>query len=281
MSNFGTAKEAGEGFVNKLFTGVENFTVTHVNPNHAALKGIYGDSAKEPDYLSVDDKGNRQCRIDVYVDNLPKEGEPSVKTKIAFFITDVEKLSQTGKKLFINAYGQSAWLPLDGSIPEVMNWYDADGSRAAYGGEENLIGFIRNLLNLSSVAKAATKAEAASQFSVADWNAMFTGNFGAIQGASVSPNKIGLLLGVKTADNGKMYQDVYTRSTLRQWAKDTGNFDYLRNNVNEAQNNGAYGKTVFGSADYKLREFTADETPTNEGMFTEEKTAPAASFFQG
>tara|TARA_R110000851_G_scaffold78000_5_gene172065 strand:+ start:6323 stop:7168 length:846 start_codon:yes stop_codon:yes gene_type:complete len=281
MSNFGQAKEAGEGFVNKLYTGVENFKVTHVNPNQEALKAIYGESAKVPVYTSVDDKGNRQVRVDIYVDNDAAEGEPSIKTKTTFFITEAEKLSQTGKKLFINAYGQTAWLPLDGSIPDAMGWYDLDGSRPAFAGEENLIGFIRNILNLTSVAKAENKADAASQFSVSDWTGMFTGSFGAVQGAMTSPNKIGLLLGVKTTDEGKMYQDVYTRNTLRQWAKESGNFDYLRNDVTEAQNNGAYSKTVFGSPDYKLREFTANEAPTDEGLFSDEKSAPASSFFQG
>ena len=283
MSNFGQANEAGEGFVNKLYTGVENFRVLSINPNHEALKGIYGEKAKEPNYISTDEKGNRQARIDVYVDNEAKEGEPAIKTKLTFFVTETEKISQGGdKKLFINAYGQTAWLPLDGSIPENMQWFDTDGMRTANGGEENLIGFIRNLLNLTSVAKAKVKADAASQFSVGDWNSMFGGTFTSVQAAGVSPNKIGLLLGVKTVDNGKMYQDVYTRNTLRQWAKESGNFDYLRDSVTDAQSNGAYSKTVFGSGDYKLREFTAGEAPSDEGIFAPEaKNENASSFFKG
>jgi hypothetical protein len=280
MSNFGQAKEAGESSVRKLFTGVENFKVTHVNPNHEALKGMYGDSAKVPEYLGTDDKGNKQVRIDIYLDNDAAEGEESIKTKATFFVTQSVKDSQTGKRLYINAFGQNAWLPMDGSIPENMTWFDGEGSRPALNGEVNLIGFIRNILNLTSLAKAENRSDAMSQFSEADWTAMLSGSFGTVQGAVTSPNKIGLLLGVKTTDEGKMYQDVYTRSTLRQWAKESGNFDYLRNDVQEAQNNGAYSKTNFGSPDFKLREFTAGEAPTDEGIFAEDK-APASSFFGG
>ena len=280
MSTFGQAQEAGEGFVNRLYTGVENFRVTHVCPTHAELKTIYGEKAKEPKYTMLDDKGQKQCRIDVYLNNDPAEGETEITTKVSFFITQAEKLSQTQKRLYINAFGQNGWLPLDGSIPENMAWYDVTGNRPAFQGEENLIGFLRNLLNLPSLAKAETPSHAMSQFSVADFNAMFAGNFASIRSACNSPNKIGLLLGVKTTDEGKMYQDAYTRNTLRQWAKESGNFDYLRASVTEAQQNGAYSKTSFGSPDYKLREFTASETPTNESVFTDSSSPTAgASFF--
>ena len=281
MSNFGQAKEAGEGSVRKLFTGVENFKVTHVNPNHEALKSMYGENAKAPEYLGTDDKGNKQVRIDIYLDNDAAEGEESIKTKATFFVAQSVKDSQTGKRLYINAFGQNAWLPMDGSIPENMVWFDGEGSRPALNGEVNLIGFIRNILNLTSLAKADNRSDAMSQFSEADWTAMLNGNFGTVQGAVTSPNKIGLLLGVKTTDEGKMYQDVYTRSTLRQWAKESGNFDYLRNDVQEAQSNGAYSKTNFGSPDFKLREFTASEAPSDEGIFDTETKAPASSFFAG
>ena len=256
MSTFGQAQEAGEGFVNRLYTGVENFNVVFVCPTHAELKTIYGERAKEPNYLSTDDDGNRQCRIDIFLNNNPAEGENEIATKVSFYVTESEKLSQTNKRLYMNAYGQTAWLPLDGGIPDNMKWYDVTGSRAAFGG-------------------------------VSDFTAMFSGNFASIKAATKSPNKIGLLLGVKTTDDGKMYQDAYTRNTLRQWAKESGNFDYLRASVTEAQQNGAFSKTVFGSPDYKLREFTAGEAPTDEGLFNQTdpgasaKEAISSSFFGG
>ena len=60
MSSFGQGKEAGEGFVNKQYTGVENFRVTHVCPTHEELKAIYGDGAKEDTYVLQNNEGKTQ-----------------------------------------------------------------------------------------------------------------------------------------------------------------------------------------------------------------------------
>lgn len=272
MSNFGNANEAGEGFVNKLYTGVENFRIVAVCPNHDELKKLYSEKSKEDTYILMNDDGKTQAKIVLHLDNEPGEGEPSIKTRITFFVTNNHKDSQTGKKLYINAYGQTAWLADPAVIPENMQWYDLTDSRLAYDGEDNLIGLIRNLLNLPSLAKADNPSDAASQFSTADWGSIFSGNFSVLKSAIMSsPNKIGLLLGVKTTDEGKMYQDIFNRNTLRQWAKASGKFDYLLKNVNEAQDGGGYPKTNFGNQDYVLREYVADEAgASNDSAFKQD-----------
>lgn len=280
MSNFGTASEAGEGFVNKVYTGVENFNVVSVCPDHNELKKLYGDNAKEDSYTLTNDQGQQQAKIVIHLDNGAEEGEPSIKTRLTFFVTKAVKVSQTNKKLYINLYGENAWLP-DGDIPKEMEWFNTTGKRPAFDGEAEVIGFIRNLLNLPSLAKASKPEDAASQFSEADWNAMFNGNFATIKAAIMSsPNKIGLLLGAKTVDDGKIYQDIYNKSTLRQWAKSSGNFDYLRKQVTTAQDAGAYPKTNFGNPDYKLREYNPNEEgATNESLLAPKSDTPAVSFF--
>lgn len=279
MSNFGTGNEAGEGFVNKIYTGVENFKVTHVCPTHEELKAIYGENAKAPQYTSTNDDGHQQVRIDFYLDNQPEEGEDSIKTKVSYFVTRNHKLSQTGKNRFINLYGQDAWLAPDGSIPDNMQWFNSDGKRMAYDGEINVIEAIKNLLNLPSLAKATNKSDAAAQFSNDDWNAMFSGNFASIKAiVAAAPNKIGYLLGAKTTDEGKVYQDVYNRGSLRQWAKNSQKFDYLRKNVDSAIEGGAYSKTNFGSPDYKLREFVNGAVVSNEAALVEEATEEFEGF---
>lgn len=265
MSNFGTGNEAGEGFVNKIYTGVENFRVTHVCPTHDELKKIYGENAKAPTYVTTNEDGVQQVRIDLYLDNEPEEGELAVKTKVSFFVNNSHKLSQTGKNRFINLYGQDAWLLPDGSIPENMAWFNTEGKRMAYDGEINLIELIKNLLNLPSLAKAENKSDAAAQFSDEDWRNMFNGNFSVLKGIIASaPNKVGLLLGAKTTEDGKVYQDIYNRGSLRQWAKAGGKFEYLQKSVNSAIEGGAYANTDFGNPDYKLREYNAGATTANE-----------------
>lgn len=281
MSNFGSATEAGEGFVNKLYTGIENFRVIAVCPNHAELKKMFGDKAKEDEYVLTTDEGVKQAKIVIYLDNEAEEGEPSIKTRLTYFVSKENKVSETGKDLMINQYGGNAWLPQDGSIPENMGWFNTTGMRKAYVNEPILIDFIRNLLNLPNLDKADKPEDAESSFSLQDWDAMFNGNFASLKAAIMSsPNKIGLVLGVKTTDEGKMYQDVFNRNTLRQWSKATGKFDYIRKQITEAQMAGAYPKTDFGNPDYVLREYDeANTTATNDSAFGNSSAEAQQGFF--
>lgn len=280
MSNFGQSTEAGEGFVNKLYTGIENFRVVAVCPNHDELKKMFGDNAKEDVYALTNDEGEQQAKIVIYLDNEAEGETPKITTRLTYFVTKKEKLSQTGKRLYINIYGTNAWLPLDGTIPESMSWFNPEGMRPAFDNENLVIDFLRNLLNLPSVDKADKPSDAYSQFSEKEWDSMFNGNFAQLKSAAMSsPNKIGVVLGVKTVDDGKMYQDVYNRNTLRQWSKQSGKFDYIRKNLTEAQSAGSYPKTDFGNLDFVLREYSdIPSGPSNDAAFTAD-SAPATSFF--
>ncbi len=286
MSGFGSEREASEGFENKLYTGVENFKVVAVCPTHDELKKIYGDRAKEPTYTSKDDEGNDQIRIDIMLNNAAEEGEVSIATRMSFFVTKKERMTKDGsKKQFINLYGQTAWLSDDATKSPNGDYelvgakgtyvFKGDGARPAYDGEEQLISFIRNLLNLEGPDKAENINDARSQFSIENWNNIFSGNVAPLKAAIKSNNKVGILLGVKTANDGKLYQDTYNRQTLRQWAKASNSFDYLRRDVESAQQNGAYPNTDFGNMDYKLREFSG-ATPTNNAAL-ERSNKPAFS----
>ena len=271
---FGQGQEAGEGYVSKLFTGVENFKVTHVNPTHEELKQIYGDNAKEPVYVT-EEEGVKRIMINLLLDNEPEEGQESIKTRLTFFVANTPRVSdEKGKTEYINAYGQSAWLPSDGTVSEAMSWFDKEGMRPALNGEVPLIQALRNLLNLPSKKNAKNPADAKSEFSMEEWKAMASGNFTALRNVvKSSPNKLGVLLGVKTMDDGKMYQDTFNRSTLRQYGKTSQKFDYLRDSVTDAQANGAYSKTDFGNPDYILREFTPGEVHSDNGGVLAEQEA--------
>lgn len=278
-TQFGKGTVATEGTVRKIFTGVENFRVVAVNPNHQQLIDMYGEKAKEQVYVGESSDGEQQIMLNFFLDNMAEEGEESIKTRLTFFVVNKERVTNAGdKKEFINVYGQSAWLPLDGSIPANMAWFDPEGKRPAYSGEVVVIQTLRNLLNLPSKANAENPDDAKSQFSTADWNAMFGGNFSTLQAiASGTENKIGVLLGAKTTNEGKVYQDTFNRSTLRQYAKASGKFNYLRDEVENSQNNGAYPNTDFGDPSYKLAEFLEGATPTTSA----EAKPPSAQAFSG
>lgn len=282
MSNFGTAQEAGEGVARKIYTGVENFKVTSVCPDQTVLKTIFGENAKEDKYVMEaelkDAEGNvtgnvPQVKIVMYLDNEAVEGEPSIKTRLTYFVTkDYQTNNLKTKNQYINMYGRTAWLTdADvqgaGAIVTLTGakgayHFDTEGMRKAYRGEEALISMLRNLLNLGSPEKAKDKSLVTSQFSEGDWNTIFGGNFGMLSNViASSPNKIGVLLGAKAVE-ANIYQDAYNRNTLRQYSKGTGNFNYLRKDVEGAQSNGAYGSTDFGDPSYKLNEYMKDAAPT-------------------
>lgn len=278
MSNFGSAQEAGDGSARKVYTGVENFRITSVCPDHEQLKKIFGENAKADDYNKPQENDGEpnvpQVKLVFYIDNEAIEDEESIKTRLTYFVTKQPYLTNAGDKTqYINVYGRTCWLTPDQakSTEPIITLtgakgayhFDTAGMRPAYRGEDGVIDMLKNLLNLGSPDKAKDKSLCHAQFSTADWEAMFNGNFASIRSAvTSSPNKIGLLLGAKTVADGSVYQDVYNRSTLRQYSKGSGNFKYIRSNVESAQENGSYPNTNFGDPSYKLAEFLGDAVPT-------------------
>lgn len=295
MSNFGTQREASDGGVREVYTGVENFRVLAVNPDHAKLKELYGENAKEDNYLGENEVNGQkypQLRIVLHCDNAPEEGEAKITCRPTFWITKTQLQSQTGKTQYINVFGQTMWLTpeqaaMNAQVPFHENIgpngsyrFDTKGARPSLRGEEEFISFFRALLNLPSPAKAANPMEAASQFDIEDWNKMFNGDYKVLSSIIASTNnKVGFLLGAKRADD-KLYQDVFTRSVLRQYGKNSGKFDYLLRDLDSAKENGAYPNTDFGPRDCKLRVYNSEASPTQADAFAQgSEPSSSASFF--
>lgn len=293
MSNFGKSKAANDGYVRKLYTGVENFKIEIINPTLDELKIMYGDNARADEYVSEselkDGSGNTigkapQIKIVLHLNNDAEEGEESIKTRATYYFTKTPYKTRDGNKTqFINLYGQTMWLTneqIAQSLPLYTQTgangtyeFDATGMRPAYRNEDNFISLVRNLLNLPSLKNLEDKSTSASQLSASDWEAIFRGDVSTLNSIFNSTNnKVGFLLGVKSAED-KKYQDVFNKSTLRQYSKASGKFDYLRKQVQDAQSAGAYPNTDFGDPSYKLSEALEDAKPS-----TQQATKPAASF---
>ena len=88
----------------------------------------------------------------------------------------------------------------------------------------------------------------------------FKGKFTELKDAiNMMPNnKIKVLFGVRTTDEGKQYQDVYTRKFL---SNAVSVYDKLSEDVQSAKDNGAYPNTEFVIAD--LQEYTVNATNFN------------------
>lgn len=307
MSNvtggFGASQDVQEGPLVKYYTGVENFKVIAVNPSKEELEAIYGRELNfTPEYLGEteveDGDGKRtvpQYRIDLYLAN----EDNSITTKAQFYIADTHHLSATGKYKVINAFGKTTWLTKEDvqnqSLPENMQWYNPTGLKVAKRGEEHLIDFLVNLLNLPfKINELADPSEAFASISSEQWAKIFSGDVSLIETIINSTNnKIGVLLGVKTKSDGKLVQTIYNRKTLRQYTKSSNRankYAYLQRDLKESKAAGAFGNVDFGvnengEGSYDLAEFivgaTKISTENTNQMDIFETTSGAQDEFAG
>ena len=273
---FGKSNEVSEGSSRKFYTGVENFKVTAVNPSKAEIEDIYGREINyEPEYLGTqnvqDSDGERevdQIKIDFFLSN--EDVDNPISTKATFYVAKTHHKSQTEKIKVINDFGKTAWVSEDHArsktTPENMSWYNVSGMKVAKRGEEELVDFIANLLNLPWDAnKVSDPSEMHAKFETEHWEQMFKGDFSYLQSIiDGTNNKVGLALGVKVADDQTMRQEVYRKKSLRQFTMHSSKptkFLYLDKSITETKANGGYGTTDFGPDDYTLREYSI--TPTS------------------
>ena len=272
MSAFGKEQSAG-GSVKKLHTGATNFKVVGINPTKEELEAIYGRELNfDPEYTgsttvtdSDGDRDARQIRLDFYLHN----EEEGLTEKIQFYVADTHHKSQSGKYKVINSFGKDTWLTEEAiktkTLPDNMQWYNADGVKVARRGEVELINFLVNLLNLPwDTSKVADVSECYARIDKEEWNKIFEGNVALLKSLIDSTNnKIGVLLGVKTKGDGKLVQTTFNRHTLRQYViggTRADKFKYILKDLKSAQDAGAFGNVDFGPLDLSIREHQI--TPT-------------------
>lgn len=272
MSAFGQSKSA-EGTQRKLYTGAENFKVVGCNPNKAELEALYGREINfDPEYIGTtkvsDSDGERevpQIRLDFYLSN----EDDSIQTKIQFYIANTHHRAQSGKFKVINSFGKSTWLDEANikaqTVPDNMSWYNTDGLKVAKRGEEELISFLVNLLNLPfNLDKVSDVSEAYARLDKEDWAKIFTGDVSYLRSILDSTNnKIGVLLGVKTKGDGGLVQTALNKHTLRQYtigSTKATKFKYILKDLDEAKAAGALGNVDFGPRDLIIREHQINPT---------------------
>lgn len=249
---FNSAKDSTSGSGPKVYyQGVENVKITCINPNQEELKQMGFAQAEAPVYLGKDDKGVAQVRIACFTDNA--DTTKPFKSSLSFYIKNQQKASSTGKLLYINKFGETAYLPKDGTIPTNMEWYRTEGMRPALDGEEAFVIMVKNYLNVPKDEECYLENPAK----------LFSGDFTEIKNIpSVGGNnKVGVLWGIKKVEGSegtKYYQNAYNRMFMRQYAKvDTtgkmGSYEYLRDNLAEYKSNGGAGSVDYGSYPFTFR----------------------------
>ena len=282
---FAKGQQSTEGAARTLYQGVGAVRVVAVNPTKAELEKFYGrELDKEPEYVTeVDIEGTKypSVRISFLVQTDPEKNNGiETSTMHTFFLQKrYNQGKQSGKYQIIDKYGRTAWATKDEikakQIPQYSNGpasIDAD-YRPTYMGEEALTLFIKNYLNIPNVQvyvngswvdnPRATKEECEARLDSLD--AYFKGNFKELKDIlTLQPmNLVKIAFGIRTADDGRMYQTTYDRLCFKNGVTE---YAKLLTEINERKSAG--GLTNVEYDDTPLHEYNV--TPTD-------LSAPAAS----
>lgn len=275
---FATGKESTEGNVVKRYIGVAPVSILAVNPSKAELEKIYDTEIENtPEYMGETEVGQEgtkykvpQVRLDFIVQTDPvKSNGIDMKTKVSFFLAKEVRYNRDGSKVqVINKYGETTWLPIEdakaGRVPENLSWFEPADFRPAFIGEEELTGFIKAYLNIPNksyrkkngeVVELKDKSEAEARLDhIQDY---FSGNFSELRSAiALQPkNKVKCMFGVRTTDDNKQYQTVYTQKFLKNNVTD---YSKLDEELQDRKAAGAYPTTEFSVCD--LKEYTVEST---------------------
>lgn len=272
------ANASAQGASFKNYVGVGSFRVISANPTKAEMEKFFGRSFdKEPEYFKdmVDSQDNnkpyKQVRVTYLIQADPAEDidpknkasreanaaltEP-FKTSVSFFIDSRYCFNREKSKVkVIDKYGRTAWVTVEQcknhQIPVYSNGpakLDPD-YRPAYRGEEELLQFVVNYLNVTPLDTYNRNTgtwmtnphpEDCEQglYKIKEY---FTGNVSELKEhcGYMPDNRLKLLVGVRTDDRGRQFSTVYTRMTLRNGAQSytklkddiDGNAQYLQGTV--------------------------------------------------
>lgn len=253
-----------EGNTVKRYVGVAPVFVLSVNPNKDVLEKLYNTHLENtPEYLSEVEVGEDKHKVqNVRLDFIVKTDAEKCNgieftTKVSFFIRKEYRYNREQTKIqVIDKYGRTAWVTIEQAkaheIPVYSNGLaniDKD-YRPIYHGEEELTNFIKAYLNIPNVMKYVNEkwimvdnpddCEARLEH-VEDY---FKGDFSELREiiALQPTNKVKVLFGVRTTDDNKQYQAVYTQMFLKNNITD---YSKLNANLQERKNAGAYPTTEF------------------------------------
>ena len=295
---FAQGSESKE-IVRKLYIGIAPVYVLAVNPTKEQIEKFFNTELDEaPNYLSeaeVGPEGNKtkvpQVRINFVVkSDAEKCNGIEMLTNITFFLNKSYRYNKDNTKIeVINKYGETTWLPIEciksgAPIPDNMKWYDTSDMRPAYIGEAELTDFIKKYLNIPNKSFTNPKTKEVKFIAnLADAEARldkienyFKGDFTELRNViNLQPNnRVKGMFGVRTTDDNKQYQAVYTQKFLKVNVNDYSKLDEEMQNRKAA---GAYPTTEFSVE--PLHEYvvtpTDFNTPENDPLGA--GTAPASS----
>lgn len=290
---FGKVKESTEGSGDiKRYIGVGSSFILGVNPKKEELEKMYERTIEnEPEYTGTQESDGKQIpyiRLDFItaVDPAVSNGI-DMKSKLVFFLRKEARYNRDKTKVqVIDKYGRTCWVNTEDAKNHVIPQYSNGPAnidkdyRPCYVGEEDLTNFLKAYLCIDSVMdykngtwelKANPEDYECRLEHIADY---FSGNVSEIKNlvAMMPKNKVKLLYGVRTNDEGKQYQAIYTQMVLRNGST---KFDRLAKDVAERKEAGAYPTTEFEVCE--LKEYTVAATDLSHSAPVEDPFAGQAA----
>ena len=278
---FAAGKQSTEGTSVKRYIGVAPVKILAITPSKQELEKIYNtELEKDPEYVSITEVGEDKhkvetVRIDFIVNTVPEKCDNiDFMSKVSFFIRNEYRYNRDKTKVqVIDKYGRTAWVTIEQAKKREIPMYsngpanlDAD-YRPVFVGEEDLTNFLKEYLNIPNVMKYVhnkwvmntnTSDSEARLESIKNY---FKGDFTELRNAvALQPdNKIKVLFGVKTTDDNRQFQAVFTQMFLRN---NVTNYSRLDKELNERKQAGAYPTTEFQVCE--LKEYTVEATDFNK-----------------
>lgn len=272
----GESKEA-TGF--KRYIGYGSSKVLAVNPKKAELDNLMGyDSQNDPEYTGTDDDG-KWARITFIVKTDPESCNGiEITNRLTFTLHNTPAYNTAKTKVqVIDDYGNSTWASVEdakagnklmsstGKELKIANKY-----RMACRGEVDLVAFLKTYLCVDDafnyVNGSWTLKDNADdyKFALEYISDYFKGDFSEVKDAiALQPNnKIKLLYGVHTTDEGKQYQTIATkdRLILRNSAGSKA-FERAEKELVNIKQGGGYATTEFKVQE--LAEYNVQATDLN------------------
>lgn len=298
---FASGSESKE-HVRKLYIGIAPVFVAAVNPNKALLSKFYeSDIDEEPVYLGeseVGPDGNKvkvpQVRIDfLVVSDAAKTNGIEMRTKITFFVKKAFRYNRDATKVqVIDKYGQTAWPTIEEAKIHAIPQYASGPAnldkdyRPAYIGEEELTGFIKAYLNIpnpsfsykdKNTGELVTKTLPNLEDALARLDSIdnyFKGDYSELESIlKLQPkNVVKACFGVRTTDDNKQYQAVFTQKFLKNSVTDYSSLD---KEIQSRINAGGYSNTEFSVE--PLHEYVVESTNFNEAPSTISTDTPESA----
>lgn len=271
---FSKGKETVESSVVKRYIGVAPVFVLATNPNKDTLEDIYNTTIdNDPVYTSVNDNGVNVARIEFIIKtDAPKSNDIELITKAVYFVNKEFRFNRDKSKVqVIDKYGRTAWVTKEELNTHAIPMY-ANGPanldkdyRPCYVGEENLTKFIKAYLGIPDVMRyvdgkwemISNTEEAEARLDDTTIDKIFKGDFNDLREIiNFQPNnKVKVALGVRTTDDGKQYQTIFTEKVLKNGSND---YSKLEAEIKARKDAGAYSTTEFDIC--TLKEYNVEPT---------------------